>query len=175
MKFSMTQTTKGDNIKPMFLCITGMMVTSRLLSTKAFQSIGLRQFAFTDSVIYGIVRFYLFGVSAAIFLLVPLLSLFVFFASDILLSGYFAFFSFIIAFYASVNTDFAPTMKAVLRCPIFVKFCNGLAVLAVITFFCYNLLRHNQFLSNWLCLGPVSRPILVSGSFYNNKLNVEVN
>ncbi len=53
------------------------------------------------------------------------------------------------------------------------KFRKRFDSIAFGTFFCYSLLRHNQFLNNWLCLELFTPSVGVCSSLYFNT-NVEI-
>ncbi len=165
----------------------------------ALQSIRMGQFAYANSVINSIssVDFRLVFLTVSAFALYAFFSLEISCIAKIV--NYFtlfrlavflvSFFTFIALFIFSVATGmylsaffgllelflvrfvavFTKALKSIFCLSVFVVLRNWFNLLAMRATLCLNCLRHNQFLTNWLCLGPVSRPILVSGSFYYNK------
>ena len=71
------------------------------------------------------------------------------------------------AFNVIYTTFLALTNKSIFCVFVLREIIKRFNFFAFRTFFCCDCFRHNQFLNNWLCLEPVSRPILVSGSFYS--------
>ncbi len=158
MNISMTRNTNGNNIKPAFWRITGMMILFCLYFTvMTTQSIGTGQFASPNSSRHNLFCFMSFRMPNT----VALISF---------LAFSFAFFCLVIIFFA----DFAFIAMSIFSCMVFVKFRDCFGLLATSASFRYDLFRHGFFLTKKLCLEPLQTHYLC-GSFYNNtsQLNCE--
>ena len=167
----MALSTNRKNIEPMFDRVTQIMmiVKSRVKTEIAPQRANFRQFSCCNSVIYSIFCF------AAVRILLDVE--FAHFSSDFLspfallisFEACLSFWRFSISGVLCLIAYFAIRLIAAFFFFGIVKFSNRLDKFALRASFCYNLLRHGRFLNKRLCLGPVTRPILVSGSSYFNE------
>lgn len=174
---AMAFNTNRNHIEPMLWGITGMMILlGGLWAIMTKFSIGTRQFAGSNSVIYGIISFSLFRMSNA----ETFITSFPFFALMIALCSCLAFFRFKVTNYAFTVYFFAtfclmvlplarPTinLKSIIFYPVFVKFRSWFDFLAFRATFRYDFGSHNQLLRSWLRLELVARYALaVSSSYY---------
>lgn len=173
-----------------------MMVLLGWFATGALQGIGTGQLTCCNGIIDGLNRFGSTWVSGPIlpygftiggffcltlliglalgslepFAMVNPVSFFAFLAGTIFMFGFttncFAFMGFgiLLAFFQMAL--FAMIFITIVVSFRFVKFRKRFRFFASSAGFCYGLLRHNQFLTNWLCLELVARPILVPSSLY---------
>ncbi len=175
--------TNGNNIKPILRGISFvMMILLCLLTASAFQSISSNQFARCNSVSNSITCFRAFWKTIIMFFGIFRANFFALFAFAIIFNnnltlfcaivfcgGYsltlFACFCLISLLVIFRLAYFACTLMPVFYCLVFMKFRERFNLFAFKTSFCYDLLRHNQFLTNWLCLEPL-RSQSPCGLFY---------
>lgn len=182
----MTYMTDRNHVKPMFWGVALVVVILLcLLATRTPQSIWTGQFTTSDSIIKILPCLILFRILKAVTFITLFFIIFSLFGFSPILhifteirftlcrltmfslafaSKFFAFFILFIFFSADFTSAFITTFCRI----VFMKFRNWLDLLATATGFGYDLFSHNQLLYSWLRLEPVSRPILVSGSFYFN-------
>ncbi|KKK58050.1 hypothetical protein LCGC14_1807630 [marine sediment metagenome] len=129
-----------DNIKSMFRGIAGMMIFfGWILAIMTKQGIGAGQSTSYDSFAYNAMSLKSFWMILVVFSITPIMYLFAFLALAITFACNFTFFA--------LTIDFL------------------IFLLSFLVFLCYDLFRHNQFLTNWLCLGRLqASPVF--GSFY---------
>lgn len=179
MNFPMTFSTSRHNIKPVFFGISFPVVVLLCLlgAIIALEGIGSGQFAISDSVAYSLVRlnqlrmnnFISFRtISGSDFIFLCLLiflkcfeiSCFTFLTLSITFLECFISFALIVFFLAG----FTIMLKSFSF--MFVKLRNWFDLLAFITIFCLNCLRHNRLLYRRLMLEPVAVHTIAVGSFY---------
>ena len=182
----MAKNTKGNNVKMVPRCITRMVVVLCGFTTVTLQTIYSWQYACSDSIIQGvscynsfrITNFKLFCRSTLIgfaFFGLPILLLaYLVFLYPAITSGakkmrYSTFFCLLVFVIAFPTTTFTVVPITIFAVGTFVKLRNGLCLLANTTAFCYGLLRHNQFLTNWLCFEPLEGQSLCGSLYYNIK------
>ncbi len=170
----MTFCASRNNIKPLFRRIAFMMVILLCLfgTITALQGIGPRQFACFNSSINSVLGFYRFGMTITVFAGSFLVGNFAFFTLRVLFSNNLTFFASLVfsGFYEVANFAIrAITNWATVS---FMKFWKQFGLFTSATSFCYSLLRHNQFLTNWLCLGPAAAHTVVGSLCYNRSSSV---
>src|SRR4030042_2755704 len=193
MNFTMTRITYSNNIKPILRFVAKIMMI-RLCScpTKAFKRLWQRQYLSSDCLVYNSVCFDSIGMFFASFInsflrvmskyfIISIssicrlsISLSTFFCRIISQFSQFArnlsSFSRMIFSAGFRVTLFAMRTKAIFFADIFRELRDKFDFFAFGTFFSYDLLSHNQLLKSWLRLEPFTRPILVRGSSYYNKM-----
>lgn len=150
----MTFTTKRNYIEPVFRCIAGMMILFCLFAARTLQSIGVRQFAHSYSIIHRILSFCFFGVSFPVILLAISICGFAFIGFLIFLSSCFELLGLSIKLPLMIFTNFATTSMSIWSGTILGKFRKCFNFFAIGTGFCLNWFRHLLFLNKSLCLEP---------------------
>lgn len=173
----MTFSTNRNYIEPMFRRIAGMMILFCLFATKTLQSVDLRQFTHSCSIVHHILSFCSFGISFPIILLAISICGFAFVGFLIFLSSYFELLGLSIKFPLMIFTNFTTTSITTWSGAILVKFRNCFNFFANRTDFCLNWFRHLLFLNKSLCLEPIVAHttvglliILQAGIVFNKKL-----
>ena len=175
----MTGITKRYNIKPIFGLVSATMVIMFcLLATRTSQRLNIGQSAISNNILYYPVGFVMFGIIYAplffafgciIYTFLSLSKSFSYnFISPFLLVAFLSslpFFALMIYFVAYQYTGLALGMVPIFLASVFIKLGKWLGLLAFVTVLCYDCFRHNQFLSNWLCLEPLVAQT-TGGSFY---------
>lgn len=175
--FVMTKKAYRNYIKPVFRSIAlVVMIFFCLFTTSAFQSFGRWQLTSSNSVSNSSTSFYSERISATagficLALLVSLYCQFSFFGFLILsycsAIYFFSFFSQAIILNLLAKAGFALILIAIFSRFIFPKFQNRFDLLALGTFFGYDLFRHDFLLVRRLCLEPFVRPVRILGSLYS--------
>ena len=170
MNLFMTDKTKWYNTKPIFACVTFVMILLGLLATTALKLSGLRKVCPFYCLVYGTSCSNFSGIvfsilsaasSACQFELLGFIMFLVSLSERLL-----AMFSSAIFLVVQRCAFFAPILIAIFTKRMFIKFRSGFSYLAFGTSFVYDLLSHNQLLISWLRLEPVADYISASGSHY---------
>ncbi len=164
----MTHSTNNNDIKKMLRSIAGMMVMFGLFATRAFKTIGTRQFTSGNSMINGVACFPASWKTSLIIFYSMIDSCFAYFALLISLFGRFALFTLVMFSDIFSATYFTMILITTFPFGCFVKLRKQFYFLTFATFFGYGLFSHNQLLYSWLRLEPVARYALAVGSFNSN-------
>lgn len=168
-----------NNIKPVFFFVTVPVVVlfGWMITIMAFEVFSFWYFPISDSVADSTACLVALRKTATVFFISTAVYYFTFRTFIIIFACCFAFFAFPIQYFVRFSTRCALRTKPVFSISVFAKFRNKFDLFAMATSLCYDLLSHNCLLYRRLRLESVSRPILVSGSFYysNEQLQIKTN
>ena len=194
----MTINTNRNNVKPMLMKITPVVVFLCLIGTVvALQGIDLRQLASRYSIVHSTLCLTSSRMTNAVSFLADSINGFAFLASSIMLKSNFillllavlleinfAFITLTVAFKSGFTTfclaicfavfqvaKFTLSVMSIFTIWMFIKICKWFCLFANPAGFCFNWFRHNQLLSSWYCLEPLQTQYLCGLLYYTEREN----
>jgi len=195
MSFFMTIYAQRNNFEPIYWCITGMMILFGLFTTITFVVACRRHSVSKNSIINCIFSFpFLWILNAITFITLSCIFTSIIFSviflafkttsppSTILSMEFSASFCLKMLFAVLFLANFTICLITKRIISAYIEFTKRFNFFAFGALLCYDLLRHNQFLNNWLCYEPVAARTAVGSLYYrednhiykiNNKILVK--
>ena len=150
-----------------FIAMPMMILLGRLWTVTADQGIRSGQFTISDSVVYSIFSFNLFGIMVGKVFVIGIVRGLAFNRLPIAPLCGFSLRCLLVLFCGSISASFAPRIMTIFTTTISGKSGKRLDLLTMTTMFCYDLLRHSLLLIRSKCLEPIAARTAVGSLFYN--------